>query len=299
MQKIEIKRSGRLEDSAVPVRNVKQALEHILPLFPREDACREQCHALFLDAKNRVVGTFLVSAGGIRQTPVDCKAICAAALGCLAEGVILAHNHPSGDPAPSASDVDMTGRLRKALATIDIKLIDHVILGEKEYFSFTEEKKYPLGVRPSIFDQFGDLNEAYVDAQRKMQSCARKIIAAFVEKHGVPDHSGHLSVDIRSFFLTDDDDERNDRINVLVPDNDDYCDYSDELLHTIDVCPTQECPENPEGKSVFVNDENLFYWENFTIIPEVVLMCRDIEDDIAEGKASFEDGTLRYAEDNE
>lgn len=129
----------------VTIRHSEEAISVLRPLFPEENSWREACHAVFTDNKNRVLGTFLVGLGGSDSVPIDNKAIAAAALSCMAHGVILTHNHPSGDPKPSEKDISATERLKRALATLDIKLLDHIILGEDTYFSFTEEtiKPYP------------------------------------------------------------------------------------------------------------------------------------------------------------
>lgn len=139
MYNIEIKCTPVLEDRPTTVRRANDALDIILPLFPKEDSWREQCHALFLDRKNQVIGQFLVGVGGTTNVPFDLKAVCVAALGVLASGVILVHNHPSGDPHPGVQDRDITEKLKKALTLLDMQLIDHIIIGEKTFFSFAEE----------------------------------------------------------------------------------------------------------------------------------------------------------------
>ena len=140
MYKIEIKKTGTpCEEDAAPVRTSQDALKVILPLFREEDSFRESCLAVFTDQRHRPIGNFLVGVGGTNRVTIDVKLVCAAAAGCLASGVILAHNHPSGDPKPSPKDITQTGDLKKALSLLDIELLDHIIIGEKEYFSFCEE----------------------------------------------------------------------------------------------------------------------------------------------------------------
>ena len=82
--------------------------------------------------------------GNDTTVPISNKLIAKAALDALAHGVILCHNHPSGDPKPGHDDLRATDSLRKGLGCLDISLLDHVILGEKGFFSFQDEveRKY-------------------------------------------------------------------------------------------------------------------------------------------------------------
>ena len=105
----------------------------------------EMCIALLVNRRNKVVGYYKVSQGGIDSTTMDIKMITKAALDTFSSGVILCHNHPSGSPKPSRADVDTTERLRKALQLFDISLIDHIILTEDNAFYFSSEScKYPM-----------------------------------------------------------------------------------------------------------------------------------------------------------
>jgi DNA repair protein RadC len=145
MYEIEIRRTPILKDeNDVRVRCSRDILDVILPLFPVEESWREQCWAIFLDRARRPIGRFLVGIGGERAVTIDIKPICAAALNCLASGVILAHNHPSGNPMPGESDKKQTEALSAALSIFDIDLMDHIVLGEEEYFSFSDEVKSPI-----------------------------------------------------------------------------------------------------------------------------------------------------------
>ena len=73
-------------------------------------------------------------------TIIDKKIICKVAIDSLCSGVILVHNHPSGDVKPGKSDIQQTIDVKKALGVFDITLLDHIILSDKAYYSFTEEK---------------------------------------------------------------------------------------------------------------------------------------------------------------
>lgn len=131
-------------ETPVPFRNSTDVITAALPLFRGDDSWRETCYALFTDHANNMTGRFLVGVGDEKSVNIGKKAICSAAVGCLADGVILVHNHPSGNPRPSIQDKEQTQALRRALATLDIKLLDHVILGDDTYFSFAEDAIQPI-----------------------------------------------------------------------------------------------------------------------------------------------------------
>ena len=94
---------------------------------------------LLLRNHNNVRGLYLLSAGGIDCTPIDVRLACKAAVDALADNVILLHNHPSGNPRPSRSDIEQTDRLRHALAVFDIRLTDHIVVGDGNFYSFATE----------------------------------------------------------------------------------------------------------------------------------------------------------------
>lgn len=99
----------------------------------------EEFNVLFLDQGNKVICFYNVSKGGINSTTVDKRVVFAAALKACAVGVILAHNHPSGNLRPSQADIDLTKSLLKAGETLDIKVLDHLIVTPDGYYSFADE----------------------------------------------------------------------------------------------------------------------------------------------------------------
>lgn len=100
---------------------------------------RECFYALFLNRANKVLGYFLVSVGGITGTVVDPRCIFQAALKASATGILLAHNHPSGNPQPSDADIQITRKLKDAGQLLEINLLDHLILMPEGYTSFADE----------------------------------------------------------------------------------------------------------------------------------------------------------------
>ena len=108
--------------------------------FPDETIdYRESFKALFTNKAGHTLGCLTISEGGPCSTAVDVKLILQGALLMNACGVILAHNHPSGNLHPSAPDKVMTEKIGKALDTMDIKLLDHLIVTRDGYFSFADE----------------------------------------------------------------------------------------------------------------------------------------------------------------
>jgi DNA repair protein RadC len=107
--------------------------------FKESELWREEVYAIYLDSGNNVIGHALLAIGGYDSARPDIRLLAKAALDSGAAGVILAHNHPSGDPRPGQSDIKVTCELRKGLNTLGVTLIDHVVIGDRRYFSFSEE----------------------------------------------------------------------------------------------------------------------------------------------------------------
>lgn len=99
----------------------------------------ETFKVLLLNRANRVIGCFEVSSGGICGTVADPRVIFAAALKACAVGLILAHNHPSGNLTPSEADLQLTRKLKEGGLLLDIAVLDHLILSGESYLSFTDE----------------------------------------------------------------------------------------------------------------------------------------------------------------
>lgn len=99
----------------------------------------ETFKVLLLNRANRVIGCFEVSSGGICGTVADPRVIFAAALKACAVGLILAHNHPSGNLQPSEADLQLTRKLKEGGLLLDIAVLDHLILSGESYLSFTDE----------------------------------------------------------------------------------------------------------------------------------------------------------------
>lgn len=102
---------------------------------------QEHFKVMLLNRGNRVLGISTISQGGVSGTLVDSKIIFALAIKAMASGIIIAHNHPSGNTRPSESDIRLTRKLKAAANLLDITLVDHIILSPEpdRYYSFADE----------------------------------------------------------------------------------------------------------------------------------------------------------------
>jgi DNA repair protein RadC len=105
---------------------------------------RETFFALLLDARHRILSLRVVSTGSVDSAPVHPREVFSPAVREGASAVVVAHNHPSGDPTPSAEDRAVTVRLQEAGELMGIELLDHVVVGDERCFSFAEEAFLPL-----------------------------------------------------------------------------------------------------------------------------------------------------------
>lgn len=105
------------------------------------DLDHEEFHVLYLNRANRIISTQMLSKGNCVGTVVNAKEVLKQACNLKACGVIIAHNHPSGNITPSQADKDITNRMRDALRLVDIQLIDHVIVAANTqyHYSFADE----------------------------------------------------------------------------------------------------------------------------------------------------------------
>jgi DNA repair protein RadC len=115
----------------------KDAVDILQPQMA--DLIHEEFVVLMLSRANEVLGKYELSKGGIAGTVVDPKLIFRSALEHLASGIILCHNHPSGNTKPSPEDIKLTKKLKDAGAFMEISVFDHIIIAGNSYFSFADE----------------------------------------------------------------------------------------------------------------------------------------------------------------
>jgi DNA repair protein RadC len=127
----------RMERPAIVADYLKSAFEE----YPMQEAF----YAIYLDRKNHPIGRHLITLGTVSSSLVHPREVFRGAILSGASAMIVAHNHPSGDPAPSQADIRVTRSLREAAKIIDIDLLDHVIVGDVKadpaglgYYSFRE-----------------------------------------------------------------------------------------------------------------------------------------------------------------
>ncbi len=124
----------------VPVCSPRTAYRLMIPVM--KGLKHEEFWLILLNRANYVLRKEMVSRGGISSTVVDSKLIVKRALDTHATGVILVHNHPSGNPRPGREDLVQTKDIKKALGTFDISLVDHIIVCDDSLFSFADEEVY-------------------------------------------------------------------------------------------------------------------------------------------------------------
>lgn len=136
---MELGRRRRSEEALERVRitsssSVFELLQPIIGELPHEEFW-----ILYLNNSNKILEQYQVSKGGITGTLVDVRITLRKALEVGAVSIILAHNHPSGNLNPSEADKQLTRKLKTASESLDIKVLDHIIVTEKSYFSFADE----------------------------------------------------------------------------------------------------------------------------------------------------------------
>lgn len=100
---------------------------------------KEKFYSVFLDCKNKVIGVDMVSQGSLDSSPVHPREVYKSALLASAANVIFVHSHPSGDPEPSLADKEITRLLKEAGDMLQISVLDHIIIGLGNYYSFADK----------------------------------------------------------------------------------------------------------------------------------------------------------------
>lgn len=131
----------KVEDNdSITVRTSNDAYKTLLELYnPDTINYTESVIVLFLNRRNATIGWYQLSSGCTHCALIDKKVLFAVALKCGASGIIVSHNHPSGNLQPSTEDKNITEAIKAASNIIDIPLLDHLIISEKGYYSFSDE----------------------------------------------------------------------------------------------------------------------------------------------------------------
>lgn len=136
---IEIGRRRNLEDAQrkITIKSSREIFELVYPNL--SDLEIENFVVIFLNKGNKVIKIETISEGGLSGTVVDIKVICKKCIETLSSAVIFAHNHPSGNLRPSDADISITKKMKEALKLFEIQVLDHVIIGDKNYYSFADD----------------------------------------------------------------------------------------------------------------------------------------------------------------
>ncbi|MFV8224963.1 RadC family protein [Christiangramia aquimixticola] len=136
---LELGRRRRLEEAleSIKITSSASVYEIMQPIIGELE--HEEFWILYLNNSNKVVEQYQVSKGGITGTLVDVRLTLKKALELGAVSLILAHNHPSGNLKASEADKQLTKKLQTAAESLDIKILDHIIVTEKSYLSFADE----------------------------------------------------------------------------------------------------------------------------------------------------------------
>lgn len=136
---------GRRIASAKPIEKIHLSCPQDVAdfLMPRlRYAAKEQFVVILLNNKNKVIGTEVVSEGSLSSSVVHPREVYAPAILHHAAAIMVAHNHPSGDPKPSIEDEEVTRQLLRSGKVLGIPMIDHVIIGDGNYYSFLENEAF-------------------------------------------------------------------------------------------------------------------------------------------------------------
>ena len=125
----------QLEEKPV-IKSSKSVFNIIQPIIGELE--HEEFWVLYLNNSNKVIRKIQLSRGGITSTMVDVRLLFKKAVALASVGIIVCHNHPSGKLKPSEADKDLTKKIKDAGKTLDIKLLDHLIITQKDYFSFAD-----------------------------------------------------------------------------------------------------------------------------------------------------------------
>jgi DNA repair protein RadC len=131
------RRKDNSSDERPTLKSSKDAYNYLKPKLI--DLPHEEFWVLLLSRSNKITDAYKVSQGGVAGTVADVKIIFKKAIQTLSSSIIVAHNHPSGNLKPSNKDIEITQKIKDAGDLVDIKLLDHLIITDSNYFSFADE----------------------------------------------------------------------------------------------------------------------------------------------------------------
>lgn len=137
----ELARRWFSEEGVTRRRKISSPEEVFRMMYPLlRDLESEECWVIYLNNANVYLGRERLSVGGTEATVLDSKVVLRKACEKKASGIILVHNHPSGNAYPSPADITRTRAIRNALKACEMSLIDHLVIGSSNYYSFADER---------------------------------------------------------------------------------------------------------------------------------------------------------------
>jgi DNA repair protein RadC len=132
-------RREKSEFNRIKLTSPEVTAEYIRQFYSDDIEIFESMFILMVNNSNTTIGYAKISQGGITGTVVDIRIICKYAIDCLATGIVICHNHPSGIMVPSTQDLQITKKLILALKTLDVIFLDHIILCSEDYYSMKDK----------------------------------------------------------------------------------------------------------------------------------------------------------------
>lgn len=135
LPRLKVTRAGQIKEPGATYCSVYDVLVNTRKMIRLD---QEQFWVLHLNAKNRLIGYEVISAGSLTASIVHPREVFKGAILNGSAAIVCCHNHPSGDPTPSAEDDAITSRLQQGADLLGIRLLDHIIIGNKRHYSYSE-----------------------------------------------------------------------------------------------------------------------------------------------------------------
>jgi DNA repair protein RadC len=132
-------RKNQTDFPKMKITNANDSSEFIKQFYQGDIEIYESFFLLLLNNANQTIGYAKISQGGVTSTVVDVKIIAKYVVDSLATGIILAHNHPSGNLTPSSADINTTNKVKEAMKIFDVAVLDHIILTADSFYSFAND----------------------------------------------------------------------------------------------------------------------------------------------------------------
>jgi DNA repair protein RadC len=129
-------RKNQTDFPKMKIKDANDSSEFIKQFYQGDIEIYESFFLLLLNNSNQTIGYAKISQGGVTSTVVDVKIIAKYVVDSLATGIILAHNHPSGNLNPSTADINITSKVKEAMKLFDVAVLDHIILTADSFYSF-------------------------------------------------------------------------------------------------------------------------------------------------------------------